>query len=136
MKKKTKQDFQELLKTEHCKNPPLLRPVGVTHTFPWSVCSGRMYNTLSNMLPSVLQLYLKDLKSVNVSLSSRSTSTDRCVGLSRCTIETLTSSRKPSRSFPLFPNQVSMIESLRLLCLLSITENGESGSFERCVEDV
>lgn len=65
MKKKTKQDFQELLKTEHCKKTELLTSQEVTssglHLSVWA-----FFGHLSICL---LQLYLKDLKSVNVFLS-------------------------------------------------------------------
>lgn len=65
MKKKTKQDFQELLKTEHCKKPERPASPEVTssgfHVSVWAF--------FGHVSVCLLQLYLKDLKSVNVFLS-------------------------------------------------------------------
>lgn len=55
MKKKTKQDFQEMLKTEHCEN-------AITYSFVF-IC------VFSKICFFFFQLCLRALKSVNVLLS-------------------------------------------------------------------
>lgn len=120
MKKKTKQDFQELLKTEHGKNETLTLHIRCDICWcywckSWFICSSftwRIWNAWIHFFHRGAH------QQTGACVSTASVRTGAAI---------IITCWKFIHSFPFF--KVSMIESLRMLCLLSITENGELTSY-------
>lgn len=139
MKKKTKQEFQELLKTEHCKKQSFEVIMLLCFYFClWMKCAVFVWGTFSftgRLRGSgMYRLHWRTHWQTGMTSSAIWITHQRsifihksCVmAVSQASVKQLTISLT---QFLCIFHQISMTDSLRLLCLLSLTENGESYVF-------